>query len=523
LPFDPGGSDGKTSQARKMKKLFQFNAAIIVLSALLLNFHSAAQGLNARYLKTNAKEFPANTVTSILVYDNYGAAVKGLDKSAFTAMLDGKKGEIASVSTLASTGNGIYTVLCIDVSGSMKGKPVEDSKATVLKYINDLGYKDYLAIYSYGDGADLVADFSNDKGYLTAAVKKLTAKDQYTSLFYGASKGLEKLRDKAKAGEAVSMILIGDGNNDSPQDAYTIEDVIFKAKESGVPVFAFGYSSSNRISLQNLEKIGSETGGRYYEAPNREQLDDNFRKMRDNILNIYLVAYKIYDLEGKGQDVNGIFSVKQGSLSGELTAKIKLPAAKAIKAPEEGGGFPWLYAAIAVLVLAGGAGGYFIFSSKKRKEAGEAEKQLEALRASSAGKTGKKTAVDEIAPGIASLPEKGPDATVIMRSGQGEPAAGGPKLVLDVKIGPLAGKEFVVTTAGAVIGRSPQEATLVLPEQTVSKRHAKVVFANGIFTIEDLNSSNGVFVNMKRITQAVQITDGNSFKMGGCEGYFRIR
>lgn len=516
-----------------MNKLFQFPAALIIAAAFLLNFQSFSQGLNARYIKTNTKEFPNNTVTALLVYDNYGSAVKGLDKSAFTTILDGKKGDISGVSTMASTGKGIYTVLCIDVSGSMRGKPMEDSKAAVLRYINELGDKDYVAIYSYGDGADLVADFSNDKGYLTGQVKKLTAKDQYTSLFYGASKGIEKLKDKAKEDEAVNLVLIGDGNNDSPTDAYTIDDVIFKAKEAGVPVFTFGYTSSNKMALQNLEKIGDETGGRYYESPNREELDNNFRKMRDNIHNIYLVAYKVYELEGKGQEVNGIFTVKQGQLTSEVSGKVKLPAAKASAKPEDGDGGlgVWgLVLGVGVLVLAGGVLVFVIMNGKKKKRLAEAtERELEALRAAEPPVVrdepapGRRTAIEELPPTMVEMPDQSPDATVIMRPGAGGSAAGTARLVLEVKIGPLAGKEFAVTAAGAVIGRSPQEATLVLAEPGVSKKHARVSFRDGRYFIEDLGSSNGVFVNMKRITHAVEITDGNSFKMGGCEGYFRIR
>lgn len=519
-----------------MKKLFQFPTALFIVAAVLLNIQASAQGLSARYIKTNTNEFPQNSVTALMVYDNYGAAVKGLDKSAFTAILDGKTGDIGGVATFASTGKGIYTVLCIDVSGSMKGKPMEDSKAAVLKYISELGDRDFLAIYSYGDGAELVADFSNDKGYLTGQVKKLTAKDQYTSLFYGASKGIEKLKDKAKGDEAVNLVLIGDGNNDSPQDAYTIDDVIFKAKEAGVPVFTFGYTSSNKIALQNLEKIGNETGGRYYEAPNREELDGNFRKMRDNIMNIYLVSYKIYELEGKGQDVNGIFKVKQGQLTSEVTGKVKLPAAKAIAKPgEEGSGFGvWgLVLGAVVLVFGVGVAVFLVMKAKKKKIAAEeTEKQLEALRESANSVSERVerapvrgTRIEEAAPTVV---EESPaaaaaGATVIMRSGEKQSGAAGLRLVLDIKVGPLAGKEFIVNSPGAVIGRSPQEATLVLAEQTVSKRHAKVSFANGVFSIEDLNSSNGVFVNMKRITHPVVIGDGNSFKIGGCEGYFRLR
>lgn len=511
---------------------------VFTMIVLLLSGTSFAQGLNARHVKTNAKEFPRKTVTSLLVYDNYDNPVKELNKTNFTMFVEGKKGDIAFVSTLASTGKGVYTVLCMDISGSMRGKPMDNTKDAVLRYIDELGDKDNLAIYSYGDGANLVADFSNDKTYLKEQVKKLTAKDQNTSLFYGADKGLEKLRGKASEDEPVIMIVMGDGNNENQNEAYKIDDVINKAKEIGVPVFTFGYTSGGKTQLQNLEKMGVETGGRYYESPNKEQLDENFKKMRENILNIYLVAYSIYGLEGKGQDANGQFTVSKGELKSETSGKFKLAVASMISPPEEKSDIPWLYIFIGVAVLVVIASIVLVLNAKKKKKI-EAERRRrleeeskeearqhaanfsEGQRSEQGQRGGDpgKTFIEEPSGG-GNIPH---DGTVIMRSGSASHSAGvGATLVLDIKVGELAGKQFTVTTAGAIIGRSEVEASLVLPISTISKKHAKISFNGTSFIIEDLNSSNGVFVNMSKISSPTPIVHGNSFKIGGCEGHFLI-
>ncbi|GAB1443230.1 hypothetical protein MASR2M39_20690 [Ignavibacteriales bacterium] len=517
---------------------------VFTMIVLLLSGTSFAQGLNARHVKTNAKEFPKKVVTSLLVYDNYDNPVKELNKTNFTMFVEGKKGDIAFVSTLASTGKGVYTVLCMDISGSMRGKPMDNTKDAVLRYIDELGDKDNLAIYSYGDGANLVADFSNDKTYLKEQVKKLTAKDQNTSLFYGADKGLEKLRGKASQDEPVIMIVMGDGNNENQNEAYKIDDVIAKAKEIGVPVFTFGYTSGGKTQLQNLEKMGVETGGRYYESPDKEQLDENFKKMRENILNIYLVAYSIYGLEGKGQDANGQFTVTKGEIKSETTGKFKLAVASMISEPEEKSDIPWLYIIIGVGVLVIVAAVMLVLNSKKKKKLEaerrrrlEEESKEDARRAAEAFSEGQrseqgqrggdpaKTVIEELQTGGGgNTPQNVPtDATVIMRSGSAShPAGTGATLILDIKVGELAGRQFTVTTEGAIIGRSAQEATLVLPVTTVSKRHAKISFNGTSFIIEDLNSSNGVFVNMSKILSPTPIVHGNSFKIGGCEGHFLI-
>ncbi len=54
------------------------------------------------------------------------------------------------------------------------------------------------------------------------------------------------------------------------------------------------------------------------------------------------------------------------------------------------------------------------------------------------------------------------------------------------------------------IGRSPQN-NLVLPASSVSSFHARITYSDGRYTLEDLNSTNGTYVNgvivNKRILQ----------------------
>ena len=62
------------------------------------------------------------------------------------------------------------------------------------------------------------------------------------------------------------------------------------------------------------------------------------------------------------------------------------------------------------------------------------------------------------------------------------------------------------------IGRNDM-CTLVLKENCVSRRHARVFFAEGRFFVEDLNSVNGTFLNKKRITSS-EIHEGDVISVG---------
>lgn len=60
------------------------------------------------------------------------------------------------------------------------------------------------------------------------------------------------------------------------------------------------------------------------------------------------------------------------------------------------------------------------------------------------------------------------------------------------------GKRFVIAPAGTIVGRS-RECDVVLADSNVSRRHARIAFEAGEWTIEDLGSTNGVQVNGSRI------------------------
>src|SRR5262249_62338589 len=67
---------------------------------------------------------------------------------------------------------------------------------------------------------------------------------------------------------------------------------------------------------------------------------------------------------------------------------------------------------------------------------------------------------------------------------------------------------------GCSIGRSPQNA-IVLDSPKVSRRHAIINVQNvGEFWLIDLGSSNGTFLNQRRIHQPLRLSDYDQFVIG---------
>jgi pSer/pThr/pTyr-binding forkhead associated (FHA) protein len=68
----------------------------------------------------------------------------------------------------------------------------------------------------------------------------------------------------------------------------------------------------------------------------------------------------------------------------------------------------------------------------------------------------------------------------------------------------------------STIGRDPS-AGIVLDDAEVSRRHAIVSVASGAVLIQDLESTNGVWVNDERIAEERAIGPGDRVRIGATE------
>jgi serine phosphatase RsbU (regulator of sigma subunit)/pSer/pThr/pTyr-binding forkhead associated (FHA) protein len=74
--------------------------------------------------------------------------------------------------------------------------------------------------------------------------------------------------------------------------------------------------------------------------------------------------------------------------------------------------------------------------------------------------------------------------------------------------GPDAGREYELVEDEIVIGRDPKYR-IVIGHGAVSRRHARLVFDDNRYFIEDLRSRNGTYVNGKRLADRVQLRNND--------------
>jgi len=86
------------------------------------------------------------------------------------------------------------------------------------------------------------------------------------------------------------------------------------------------------------------------------------------------------------------------------------------------------------------------------------------------------------------------------------------EVTLVVLDGPHKGAQYPIRREKTTIGRS-SEADLTMEEDTLSRVHAAVVYREGTFYLEDLDSANGTLVDGKKIRE-YELRHGERFKMG---------
>lgn len=84
--------------------------------------------------------------------------------------------------------------------------------------------------------------------------------------------------------------------------------------------------------------------------------------------------------------------------------------------------------------------------------------------------------------------------------------------LLVVKRGPNAGSRFALGAGKTTIGRHP-DSDIFLDDVTVSRRHVEVRHHDDTFTVSDVGSLNGTYLNRERIEEA-DLHSGDELQIG---------
>lgn len=227
---------------------------------------------------------------NVTVFDQYGRAVTGLTKNAFTIFDNDEKQEIA---TFSDDDAPVSVGVIFDVSGSMSGDKIKRARDALKKFIETSHDEDEYFLIGFNSRAQLLLDKTRDGDAVLNKLTLVSPKSQ-TALYDACYLGVEKVLRGAHPKRALLIISDGQDNN----SRYTFKELSRLLKESDVTIYAIGilgggdFGSALGMQGQSfLDEMASITGGKTFFPNSGEEMDDAFYRIATELRYQYSIGF----------------------------------------------------------------------------------------------------------------------------------------------------------------------------------------------------------------------------------------
>ncbi len=298
---------------RLAERLLRLTLAVALLfSALVWLPPVLAQGGTITIDQVDPSQHPNMTVLAS-VRDVNGVPIPDLGRNAFEIVEDGQTSfPPDEVTTQVNPDAVVSIALVIDLSGSMRGKPLQEAQAAsanlldaLLNLPNDPDRVAFFGINRQVAPDDLAYDsaveipFSNDKNQALNVINFLAIEGSRPTPLYDALFRVVKLTSGQSGRRAI--IVITDGIDQVSQ--LKADDPIIEANRHNIPIFPISLST-NRVDEDFLQRLAVRTGGQYRKAPQPEEFTGLFQQVLDQLKLQYKLSY-----QSRLKEDNGIHSV----------------------------------------------------------------------------------------------------------------------------------------------------------------------------------------------------------------------
>ncbi|MDQ3564755.1 MAG: FHA domain-containing protein [Pseudomonadota bacterium] len=413
----------------------------------------------------------------------------------FHLLLDGKRDlafEAGQVKSFLDSGQDLAVLVCIDVSGTMAGAPLNDIKQALLAFLHDRKIL-RVAVMVFASDIKSVVGFEDDRGHLTAALGGLKAggrasKTRLYDALYQALDDYETAMTTAAIPKRMRIMVISDGKDEG--SSASSDSVKMRSNALGIPIDAVGRGKIEDQYTESLRHLAEESGGRFAHAqPDLLSLKDALVRIYRELTETQTVVAYFKNLPATGERLTEKVDIDLGlpngrSLSGSLKARIPLPP----PAPKPDGYIAvWIAAGALMLLIVTG-----IFMYLRRSEEMEPD-------------TPPRPQTDFALPKVPlvdPLPRTAPPAPQRRTQVGGyfpPPKPGRPAALLVGIGGTVNGKQFGMEKDLCRIGASPDNEVIIGDDDYVSSHHAQLRYEQGGLLIADQGSRNGTFLNDNRL------------------------
>lgn len=405
-------------------------------------------------------------------------------------------------------GRAIYYL--VEASGNTVGKSLLNIKEGIIESFENLEPKDLVNLgwFSSFDADSsnvrvLNDEFSTDYNNVSSFIrKKVNAKRDslnFSDLNHNILSGIDYLSKQTELPKNKLFIVLSVDRDNSITHKKNSSECISKSREFGIPIYSIIYlANDSAYSSGRIARISKQTGGKSLEA--RTQID---------IIKALTDFYNTPDSASTDElfyDIDFTSNIDQNSSKAKID--INYDGSRqilVISDPKFSSIIPnnykkYLWYSIAILGIVVIVMLLFNLFSRKGKQTNEepiSTIDLDETRGNEkkniyASQTPMQTE-EKISTAIISKPS-------------------GPSVLLSLQGRTLP---FILTKNETSIGRHDSN-DISIPEQTVTGKHAKLVFEDGKLTLVDLGSTNGTFVNGARI-RSQELKSGDRFRLGNVE------
>ncbi|MCK5229393.1 MAG: VWA domain-containing protein, partial [Desulfobulbaceae bacterium] len=213
-------------------------------------------------------------------------------------------------------------MLCVDVSGTMEGDPLKDTRKALLSFLARARPEDRIALVSFADEDKIESSFEETREYLAEAVRNLQARGKWTVLYQALYKSLDTLQS-ANLPKRRRIMVISDGKDEGSAEGP--DSVIAKSRALGIPIDAVGCGKIEKQYAEALRGLANTTGGRFVHAlPDIVDLTDAIARIyRDLLETRSLVVCFMYEMDEAGRTIqNALIELQR---PGEPPLRVGIP------------------------------------------------------------------------------------------------------------------------------------------------------------------------------------------------------
>jgi tight adherence protein B len=179
------------------------------------------------------------------------------------------------------------TVLVIDASNSMRGKPIKGAVEAARAFAARRNVNQRLAVLTFNSSNKLLLPFTRKDKEIQVALAEVPPLAHGTHLYDAAAQATAQIQAAAISGGAV--VLLTDGA-DTGSDV-KLDELSRIAQDAHVRLFTVGLRS-NTFRPGPLQQLARETGGSYSEAGSSAALAKIFDQLGLRLANEYVVTYQ---------------------------------------------------------------------------------------------------------------------------------------------------------------------------------------------------------------------------------------